>query len=508
MVKKNIKKTIEKHNLINAEEHIVIGLSGGPDSVCLFDVLTQLSEEMHFTLHAVHVNHGFRPGAAEEDQQYAQRLCDKRGIDYTSFIYDCNTIATEEGLTSEEAGRKVRYESFLKAAESLMRFGTVNVSRVSCSKIDDLQKVPAEKIKIAVAQNADDQAETVLFRLLRGTGTDGLAGMAYCRMEQNIQIIRPLLDTWRKDIEEYCAVNGLEPRIDHTNLQPIYTRNKIRLELIPYLQENYNANIMEALGRLSRNAGEDKEYLWQQAEAAHAELEVKPGILNQKGLTELVPAVRHRVIMKALQQQGLTQDVTHAHLEAADSILDATGESRTVEFPDGYRMSVRYGEVAFYNDKRLSSCGENADTCGKYAGFFVNVCQIDEIQAKCHMKDGKPIKSVPRQFDSNRNQCQSVTFDYDKITALHGNIQPELRTRRPGDYIAIKGGRKKIQNLLVDMKVPKECRDNILMAAVGNEILWIPQQPESGVKKARYNHRCKLDIDTKNCLLLEINCEI
>ena len=168
MVKKNIKNTIVKNNLINAGEHIVIGLSGGPDSVCLFSVLAELQDELQITLHAVHVNHGFRPGAAEDDQQYVEQLCRKMGIECTSFVYDCNAVAEELGLSSEEAGRKVRYESFMTVAEQI--------------------DAPEEKIKIAVAQNADDQAETVLFRLMRGTGTDGLAGMAYSRMEKNILI--------------------------------------------------------------------------------------------------------------------------------------------------------------------------------------------------------------------------------------------------------------------------------------------------------------------------------
>jgi tRNA(Ile)-lysidine synthase len=162
MVKKNIINTIKKHNLINANEHIVIGLSGGPDSVCLFSVLNEWKDDLGITLHAVHVNHGFRPGAADEDQKYVETLCAECGVESTSFLYDCNAIAEEHGLSSEEAGRKVRYESFWKIAAELVQKG-----------------IPEEKIKIAVAHNADDQAETVLFRLLRGTGTDGLAGMAY-----------------------------------------------------------------------------------------------------------------------------------------------------------------------------------------------------------------------------------------------------------------------------------------------------------------------------------------
>ena len=652
MVKKNIKNTIKTHNLINPGEHIVIGLSGGPDSVCLFSVLNELKEELGITLHAVHVNHGFRPGAADEDQQYVEQLCAEKGVECTSFIYDCNAIAREQGLTSEEAGRRARYESFLRVAEGLMTgdsqhtCGKNAVCSTDVCQNDDFSAkshmqsaqntlIPADKIKIAVAQNADDQAETVLFRLLRGTGTDGLAGIAYRRNEQNIEVIRPLLDTWRKDIEAYCDEHGLQPRTDHTNLQPIYTRNKIRLDLIPYLQENFNANIMEALGRLSRIASEDKDYLWKCADEAYNRIRIHGSepqgtisgnkeswigkqqaedsvpanlqqhslaessvILNQGGLAELEPAIRHRVVMRALQDVGLAQDVTAAHLDAVDSILAATGESKTIEFPDGYRVSVRYGEVAVYHVNQLSdepivqtgrpnglpnapvvqSGNQNGlpkgvqDANGngevvagdKIARFSFSVCQNADFSSKCPAPEQKTQKvsradgqntkfdqvrhaagseadgqntkfdkirhapEAPKHasdgqsatFDKIRHTAgtpkhtrgtanhQTAQFDADKIASIHGDAQPVLRTRREGDYIAIKGGRKKLQNLFVDMKVPKEYRDSVKIAAIGSEILWLPVQPDKGVKKARYSHRYKLDTDTKKCLILEFDCEI
>lgn len=485
MVRKKIKDTIRKNNLINAGEHIVIGLSGGPDSVCLFSVLNELKEEMGITLHAVHVNHGFRPGDAEEDQAYVENMCSELGVSCTSFVYDCNAVAAEEGLSSEEAGRKVRYDSFLKTAARLIKEG-----------------IPEEKIKIAVAQNADDQAETVLFRILRGTGTDGLAGIAYSRMEKNIMVIRPLLDTWRKDIEAYCSEHSLQPCIDHTNLQPVYTRNKIRLELIPYLQENFNENILEILGRLSRITGEDKEYLWQCAEEAYAGAQVSHGTLDQKQLAGMAPAIRHRVIMKALKEQGMDQDLTAAHLEAIDNILGTADGSRTVELPDGYRVSVHYGETAFYRVDNEST--EGADR-HKNAVLYAKVLSKAEYTAYHNgsvSSPGKDGETIPGAGGL------TAVFDADRITEAHGATEIVLRTRMEGDFLAIKGGRKKIQDLFVDMKVPKEHRDSVLMAAAGSEILWLPVQKKKGVEKARYSYMYKLEQDTKNVVMLEFICEI
>ncbi|MDD7216480.1 MAG: tRNA lysidine(34) synthetase TilS, partial [Firmicutes bacterium] len=237
-MKKKILKTIREHNLITEGMHIVLGLSGGPDSVCLFSVLTELAGEMNLTLHPVHINHRFRPGAAEEDQAYVEELCRSNGLSCRSFVYDCPAMAREQKLTPEEAGRKARYEAFFKVAGEIHASG-----------------VPASKIAVAVAQNANDQCETILFRILRGTGTDGLSGIAYKRKGQGgFHVIRPLLDITRDEIEKYCADRNLNPRIDHTNSETVYTRNRIRLELIPYLADNFNSNIVETVNRLGRIA--------------------------------------------------------------------------------------------------------------------------------------------------------------------------------------------------------------------------------------------------------------
>ena len=219
MIRETVLNTIREHHLIEKNQHIVIGLSGGPDSVCLFHVLYRLSKEWNLSLHPVHINHKFRPGAAEADQAYVQQLCLDAGCPCKTFFFDCNQIAQEEKITSEEAGRKVRYQAFAETASEVADTG-----------------VRLRDIKIAVAQNADDQAETILFRILRGAGTDGLSGISYKRHDEyGNEIIRPLLDAHKVDILDYCSEYGLHPRSDHTNLEPIYTINKIRLNLINYL---------------------------------------------------------------------------------------------------------------------------------------------------------------------------------------------------------------------------------------------------------------------------------
>ncbi len=358
MIVEKILKTIEKHNLIEKEDHIVIGLSGGPDSVCLFHVLMRLAPKLQLTIHPVHLNHKFRPGDAERDQQYVEALCQRFGLRCHTFVKDCNALAAETGMTSEEAGRVARYDAFYqvacRVAENLRGGGGAEEcsGSVECAKTNREPQPDAvsSRVKIAVAQNANDQAETILFRILRGTGTDGLAGIAYKRQERQFEVIRPLLDIYRHEIEAYCCGNDLNPVTDHTNNEAIYARNKIRLNLIPYLAENYNENILESLNRLGRIAAADKEYMWQETERAFEKLRIEEGekiILDRAGLHRLHPAIRHRVMMKAFGEIGLKKDISEERLAAADKIIEKKQAPKTVQFPYGYSVTVAKGKVYF-----------------------------------------------------------------------------------------------------------------------------------------------------------------
>ena len=336
-----IRKTIEEKGLIGPKQHIVIGLSGGPDSVCLFNALKNMADRLQLTIHPVHVNHKFRPGAAERDQKYVEELCERSGLTCLSFVVDCNELAAQTGMTSEEAGRKARYDAFYEVAEEVRR-NDPSISR--------------EDIRIAVAQNANDQAETVLFRLLRGTGVDGLAGIAYEREERGYKVIRPILDLYRDEIEDYCEYNELQPVIDHTNEESVYARNKIRNELIPYLEKEHNTNLKESMVRLARIAAADKEYLWQQTEAVYRQLAREEYAENTDGkfcsismdreaLAKLHPAIRHRVMLKAFAAIGLDSDVSEERIKAADHNIEKKQGPKTVQFPKGYVLEVAKGKV-------------------------------------------------------------------------------------------------------------------------------------------------------------------
>ena len=494
MVVEKIRNTIKTRDLVKNGEHIIVGLSGGPDSVCLFHGLIELSKEIGFTLSAVHVNHKFRPGAAEEDQAYVENLCKEYGIDCTSFVYDCNAIAKENGLSGEEAGRFVRYESFYKTGKQLI----------------DNKRYEATNIKIAVAHNLNDQAETVLMRIIRGTGVDGLAGIEYSRKgEYGTTIIRPLLDVSRDEIEDYCEEHNLKPRIDHTNSMPVYTRNKIRLNLIPEIEREFNSNFMESLNRLSKIAKEDKAYFEEQVENYMSQAATfNDGLsLSLEDMRAMPPAIRHRVVRRAFESIGLTQGISAAHIEAADNIIDGSNTSATTDFPKGYAVSVSYGEVRFFrNDPE--SMGHVSDERIK-AHLGINI-----------------VENTGQLRDLSKNGTKRyAAFDYGKIAQKLGlhDVETEqvhkqaealrellqFRTRRQGDWIVPLGmnGSKKVQDLFVDEKVYKECRDIVPLVCIGDEVLWMIGDEVSGyntgLKRGRISEKYKLDDSTAHIVLLE-----
>lgn len=465
MVKKQILNTIEEHDLCQNGAHIVLGLSGGPDSVCLFDVLCKEANDRGWMLYPVHVNHKFRPGDAEADQAYVENLCNERGWPCQSFVYDCNRIATEEKLTAEEAGRKVRYEAFSKRAQALMELG-----------------IPKENIVIAVAQNADDQAETILFRMLRGAGTDGLAGIGYQRFDESgFPIVRPLLDCRKKDIIAYCEAAGLHPCIDKTNQEAVYTRNKIRLELIPYLEE-YNSNITDTMIRMGKSCASDKEFMWETANISFAELCKDKAenqiLLDGTGLKKLHKSIRQRVIAKALSEIGLTEDLSYTHFTKCEEIVFHSHPSARLDLPKGYCLAKNYNDVKVFQTERREGDRQ----------LRIRVLPIEAYQAL--------------HLDKN---CHAA-FDKEAMEEAYGPAFTErivLGCREAGDTIAMADEkRKKLQDYFVDRKIPKDERERIGIVKIGHDVLWVT--PYEG--KGRFCSKFKLCTDTKNVICIEIIC--
>ncbi len=322
----SVKKTISSRGLIPKGSAVVLGLSAGPDSLCLLHILLGLKEKLGFELCALHVNHMLRGADADADESFARSFCEEQGIPLRVVKKDVMAMAKEQGLSTEDAGRRVRYEAFFRYAEELRKDGR-----------------PA---LIALAHNRDDQAETVLMRLIRGTGVHGLAAMEYKRADG---VIRPLLDTPRSAVEEYCREKGLEPRIDKTNSEPGYTRNRVRLELLPLLESSYNPKIKEALVRLSSFAAEDEACLRDEAEAfVKARAPESPAgslVFKAEELNSLHPAIEKRVLALALSKLGLKEDLSAERLAAVTGALKSGRGGLTIELPRGFKALIGRGRL-------------------------------------------------------------------------------------------------------------------------------------------------------------------
>lgn len=465
MVIEKIKNTIKEKSLVEKGDCIVIGVSGGPDSVCLLHALYTLSNELDISLCAVHINHCLRGEAAYKDQLYTETLCNSLGIPCHVFEFDIKAMAIAEGLTTEEMGRKARYDSFEEVRSKIMSDGYKGA-------------------KIAIAQNQNDQAETILMRIIRGTGTDGLAAMEYIR-EGNI--IRPLLDVSREEIEVYCDRNDLNPRTDLTNLEPIYTRNKIRLKLIPLIKDNFNESIVTALSRLSQIVTEDKDYIYNHVDDALQKICTSSrDKLYLEAYCKLHPAISKRVISSIFKEMGLTQDITAVHLTQGDRLIRNGKTGDQMDFPRGYLLRISY-DMAEFIDTKINAEKNN--------GFchIINMdgkTEIPELNAILKVK----ILKVNRLDQMSRSDSYSSCLD---ISELNHNGNLKIRSRKPGDFITPLGmkGTKKIQDFFVDEKVKSDERDRIPLVCMGSEVLW--------VVGSRINDNFKVKSNTKEIVYLE-----
>lgn len=528
IVVEQVRNTISEHDLIAEGSHIVLGLSGGPDSVCLFHVLLMLAEEKNLKLHAVHVNHQLRGDAADQDQEFVENLCIETGVPLEVVVFDCAELAKDMGITTEEAGRIKRYEAFDDVADKVIR--------------DD----PEAEVSIAVAHNYDDQAETIMFRLMRGTGPDGLAGMEYKRIdERGHALIRPLLDCKKQDIVRYCMKEHLDARLDKTNEEAVYSRNAIRLDVFPFL-EKYSPNFKDALVRLGNVAREDKLFMHSLAEQVmeYVITEIGDGYiqLSRKKMSRIAVPVRRRVISLAASQLGLSEDLTQAHFVSADDVIMNGGPSAGVDLPHGYRISNIYDDVRIAapdesgmavppgkvmivsreefdamlpkkdsaeddsdNGSESAERGDNGEAPkaeyagmlinGRYAAFNVEALELKFGRGSCENAVWRRRESGEYMEISPSRKASSVSAgksDKDKVTLKLGLSSGEEN----------KPLTKKLQDIFVDDKIPKEDRDRIYFAALGSEILFIPEQ--QGISRPRWSTGYKVTPGTKRVLLFTV----
>ena len=351
--------------------------------------------------------------------------------------------------------------------------------------------MPRSRISIAVAHNADDQAETVLFRLLRGTGVHGLAGMPAVRnSESGYTIIRPLIDIERSEIEKYINENRLHPNIDASNMTNDYTRNRIRNELIPHLEKKYNPSVKQALRRYAELAEQDDALLNEIAITSmdgHISFEHDPErILLDIGEIKSNPvSINTRIAGFILQTLRLDKYATFELITQLTQLIYSDNPSGSVDLPLGSRAYREYDTIIFTDSDEERTIQPDS-----------SLRMMPKVMMK---KDFHP-----------DDEDMYAAFDFDKFNEEHPGKVGELmlRTRREGDYLPMKKGSKKIQDLLVDSKVMKRARDSILMVAIDSEVLWVlPNKYFSGrneQEKGRFSPKYQITDATERVLFIEI----
>lgn len=325
MVRDTILNTINKYNLINSDDVIIVAVSGGPDSMCLLDNLYNLKEQLKIKqLVVAHVNHMIRDEAKEETK-YVENYCRNHSIEcYVKYV-DVVKKAQDQKIGTEEAGRNERYCFFNELA----------------------QKVNANKI--AIAHNCNDNAETVFMHLLRGSGITGLCGIKPSRQSK---FIRPLIKCKRNEIEKYCKDNKLNPKYDESNNNNSYTRNRIRNELIPYIQKEFNPNIIETLDRLSELVLDEENYMEKETRKAFEHILIEEKIdsivfeLKKFNLLEYV--IKTRVILYTTKRIfGTTNGIEKKHVEDIIKLCGNNIGNKYLMPNKNFKISVKNKRVSF-----------------------------------------------------------------------------------------------------------------------------------------------------------------
>lgn len=327
MIKENVLDTIKKHNLIEDGDRVVVGVSGGPDSICLVNLLNEIKneKEIDFELIVCHINHMIREEAGE-DEEFVKKYCEDRKIPFFVKYAKVEEIAKDMKIGTEEAGRKVRYEFF----EEILKKTNAN--------------------KIATAHTKNDNAETVLMNLIRGSGTSGLKGIKPIR---DNKYIKPLIEVSRDEIEKYCEERNLNPRHDKTNDENIYTRNKVRNILIPCIKKEFNPNIIDTVDRLSKLVDKENEYLDKVTRETYKKILIKEEkqeiILNLKRFNEEDEVIKSRIVLYTIKKLfGQTNGIEKVHIDDIIKLCENNIGNKYLTPNKNIKILVNKGKMYFF----------------------------------------------------------------------------------------------------------------------------------------------------------------
>ncbi|MDD4766796.1 MAG: tRNA lysidine(34) synthetase TilS [Desulfotomaculaceae bacterium] len=460
-----VRDYISRHRMVERGDKILAAVSGGPDSIALLHILYLLKDELGISLHVAHLNHMFRGEESEADAFFVAETARRYGLPVTVESVDVPLYRKRRRLSNQVAAREVRYKFLLDCA------GQVGASRV------------------ALAHQADDQAETILINFLRGAGTGGLKGILPVR---DGFFIRPLLNVRRSEIESFCSEMDLAFRQDSSNLKPVYTRNKIRLRLAPLLEKEYNPELVPALLRLGEICRAEDSYLDQMAAKAFQEalLAAYTGYvsLSLEQLVETPLALRRRVLRRAWQAvtaSGASGSLDFQHAEAALNLINSGTTGSQAVLP-GHVVAVRtYGAL------ELKAAPVREDVPGYIYQLQVpGTTYIPEIDI-----------SVDTALHRARSDCNPRKLPRSEALLDFEQLPPDLFVRRrlAGDVFRPYGqsSELKLKDFFIKQKIPREERDRIPLVCTPQEIIWV-----GGV---RPGEKWKIGGSTKKMLHLKLN---
>ncbi len=470
MIKKMLNWICAEH-LIEKGDHVIVGLSGGADSVCLLLLLKEAREQLSCTLSAVHIEHGIRGEESLADAEFVRKLCEKQEIPCQIYPVDAPAFAKEHGIGLEEAARLLRYDCYQKEIK----------------RVRQMSNNMESGIRIALAHHADDNAETILFQMVRGSGLTGLCGMPPKReLAEGADLIRPLLGCTRAEIEAELLRRNQNFCVDATNNDVEYSRNRLRHLVMPQLAE-VNPQAVLHISRTGALLTEVREYLMEQVQSAEQTYckREKKTVLFCRELFDKVPAlVGKELIHKLLAElSGGGRDIGEVHVDAVYDLAD-----RQV----GRRMNLPGTLAAERVYEGVLLCKNNPDTVGeKKAG---NRIEIDSRQLSETLKNGKlkieageetfflklyPAGELLRTLAAEDFQGKMKEIAKKRYTKWldYGKIQDSLvfRKRQSGDYLTLDGAghKKKLKSYFIDEKVPKQKREQTWLLADGAHIAWV-----------------------------------
>lgn len=470
-----VRRWIEEEKLIQEGDLVLAGVSGGADSVCLLFALLEYRKELAFSLQVLHVEHGIRGVQSVEDARFVEQLCKRLQVPCRIYTVDVPEYAKTHHMGVEEAARELRYACFCHAAEQT--------------------DAPCGKIKIALAHHADDNAETMLFQMVRGSGVRGLSGIRVKReLGVGLTLIRPLLNVTRGEIESYLQERGETYRIDATNRDTDYSRNRIRHEVLPQLTQ-VNSQAVMHMAQSARQLSELADYLDEEASRIATRVCVKEqdACVIRQELFEKYPLVLQREVLHRMigEMAGSRKDIGSTHIESVKNLS---------ELQVGRRISLPYRLVAerVYEGIRIRSRQVQKCTNERYEIALEELNRQKEgAWYVLSLPDGQ-LRMRVRDFCGETQEIHKKTYtkllNYDKI-----KYSLQVRKRAGGDYLTIDGmgHKKKLKEYFIEEKVPQERRDATWLLTEGDHVIWVV----GGRISADY----KIDRKTKKILEIQMS---